>query len=242
MRRTIEECRARLVLCTAVAEHLAQILFMSKEIAQVGLYGSVARREPGRWCHDVDLMVFVNGLAEGNCCLHSQGARTAWFLREVGLAHRTQEIIDITCGFSAASDRYGMTEETFRLKFVPVSVHLLPATLDVDTICQFQAEQRDPDFLTKVGRDLLIWSAVDGYFKREGTPWDNLPWRKRMPDWLVEHGTRQHVSARQSEQWDERDDEVSHHFRVLGARYDNDCDGMDNDCDSVVDDPITRDG
>lgn len=194
-KRTFEEIERRLVLCTMVAERLAKIILRSPIVARVGMYGSVARRTPGHWCEDVDLMAFVTVQAEGLAFLHRDGAHDGRAVLDLGLEAFHEEIRMVTAGFTTMEDAYAMMMDTSiedreasaAAHRVPTSLHLLPERLDTDTACAFQAAQKDPAFLMNVGRDFKVYDPTDGHFYRQDPPWYRLPWQERLPEWRKEH-------------------------------------------------------
>lgn len=194
-KRTFEEIERRLVLCTMVAERLARIILQSPIVARVGMYGSVARRTPGHWCSDVDLMAFVTVQVEGLAFLHRHGAHDGRVVLDLGLDPFREEIQVVTRGFATPEDMYRMPwmdapiedrEALVAAYRVPASLHILPERLDTDAACAFQAAQKDPAFLVNVGHDFKVFDPEGGHFYRQDPPWYKLPWQERLPEWREE--------------------------------------------------------
>lgn len=197
MKRTVEMCRERLVLCTLVAEHLARILLRGS-IERVGLYGSVARREPGHFCRDVNLIGFVTLTAvttskKGNesehLFLHRIDKSIAWYLRCLGLGDIDQEITQITRGFVTHGDSQAAFSRREDI-VIPTSLRILPVHLTVDAMCALQAGEADPQFVMKIGRDYREFDPTMNGFVLTDPPWQNLPWQERLPHWLREEEVR----------------------------------------------------
>ncbi len=151
--------RERFETCRLVAEATAGTLAVSPLVTAVGLYGSVARGTEGNWTKDVDLAVFVDENLARSVWYHRRraGKGREELLFQALFADSAETVVQLLAG-NAADNR------------VPISLHILPATLNENVFSEFQRNQRDPLFLSNIMGDMLFWDAQQGQFASAPTP------------------------------------------------------------------------
>ncbi len=171
--KTRSEIARRLELCLMVAARAAKFFTSTGRVRTVALYGSVARASADHFCRDVDLMLMVDDpqiVTKVGFSLPK--GRALILLHELGLENRDDELYSLMQGFAVGSDAKQWTPEDRERHLVPISVHLLPAPLTVEAMCDFARDQKDPKFLENIGRDLKRFDADRDTFVRRGVPWD----------------------------------------------------------------------
>lgn len=88
----------------------------------------------------------------------------------LGLAPKHEEALRVAHGFPSPREWTSLSEEARAERRVKVEIEVVPHELTVDALCMLQcAKDKDnPDFLDRVGREIVMWDQTSGVF---AAPW-----------------------------------------------------------------------